>query len=46
MKALCDQVKSIEIVEAKEHYEVEAEYRRAVGYDALVARLIPLASPA
>lgn len=42
LKALCDQVKRIEILKADEHYEVEAEYRRAVGYDALVARLVPL----
>ena len=42
IKALCEQVRRIEILEAEEHYEVEAEYRRAVGYDALHARLIPL----
>jgi cytochrome P450 len=46
LKALCDQVQRIEIVKAEEHFEVEAEYRRAVGYDALVAKLIPLAGPA
>ena len=42
MKALCEQVERIEILKAEEHYEVEAEYRRAVGYDALTAKLIPL----
>jgi cytochrome P450 len=42
MKALCEQVRRIEILKAEEHIEVEAEYRRAVGYDALHARLIPL----
>ena len=42
MKALCEQVRRIEILSAQEHFEVEAEYRRAVGYDALQARLIPL----
>jgi cytochrome P450 len=45
LKALCDQVQRVEILEAKEHFEVEAEYRRAVGYDALQARLIPLDHP-
>jgi cytochrome P450 len=40
MKALCEQVGRIEILKAEEHYEVEAEYRRAVGYDALEARLV------
>jgi cytochrome P450 len=42
MKALCEQVERIEILKAEEHIEVEAEYRRAVGYDALHARLVPL----
>jgi cytochrome P450 len=42
MKALCERVRRIEILEAKEHFEVEAEYRRAVGYDLLQARLFPL----
>ncbi|MEP6668562.1 MAG: cytochrome P450 [Chthoniobacter sp.] len=42
MKALCEQVQRIEILKAEPHFEVEAEYRRAVGYDALRARLIPL----
>jgi cytochrome P450 len=42
MKALCNQVQRIEILEAVPHFEVEAEYRRAVGYDALRARLVPL----
>jgi cytochrome P450 len=42
MKALCQQVKGIEILQAEEHFEVEAEYRRAVGYDKLLARLLPL----
>ncbi|HEY3902110.1 MAG TPA: cytochrome P450 [Chthoniobacter sp.] len=42
MKALCEQVQRIEILKAEEHIEVEAEYRRAVGYDALQAKLIPL----
>ena len=42
MKALCEQVQRIEILKAEEHFEVEAEYRRAVGYDALHARLVPL----
>lgn len=43
MKALCEQVQRIEILKAEPHFEVEAEYRRAVGYDALLAKLIPLA---
>ena len=43
MKALCEQVERIEILEAVPHFEVEAEYRRAVGYDALRARLVPIA---
>jgi cytochrome P450 len=43
MKALCEQVQRIEILKAEEHFEVEAEYRRAVGYDALLAKLVPLA---
>ena len=42
LKALCEQVQRIEILKAEEHFEVEAEYRRAVGYDALVGRLIAL----
>ena len=42
MKALCEQVERIEILKAEQHFEVEAEYRRAVGYDALQAKLIPL----
>lgn len=42
LKALCEQVERIEIVKAEAHYEVEAEYRRAVGYDSLVAKLMPL----
>lgn len=42
MKALCEQVQRIEILKAEQHFEVEAEYRRAVGYDALQAKLIPL----
>jgi len=42
MKALCAQVLRIEISKAEEHFEVEAEYRRAVGYDSLTAKLIPL----
>jgi cytochrome P450 len=46
MKALCQQVQRIEILKAEEHFEVEAEYRRAVGYDALHARLIPLVQSA
>ena len=41
MKALCEKVRRIEILKAEGHFEVEAEYRRAVGYDALHARLIP-----
>ena len=28
---------------AEPHFEVEAEYRRQVGYDSLTAKLIPLA---
>jgi cytochrome P450 len=42
MKALCEQVQRIEILQAEPHFEVEAEYRRAVGYDALLAKLVPL----
>jgi cytochrome P450 len=42
MKALCEQVRRIEILKAEPHFEVEAEYRRQVGYDALTARLVPL----
>ena len=42
MKALCEQVRQVEILKAEEHFEVEAEYRRAVGYDALHAQVIPL----
>jgi cytochrome P450 len=42
LKALCEQVLRIEVLQAEEHYEVEAEYRRMVGYDALHARLLPL----
>ena len=30
------------ILKAEEHFEVEAEYRRKVGYDALEAKLVPL----
>jgi hypothetical protein len=29
--ALCEQVQRIEILKAEPHFEVEAEYRRAVG---------------
>jgi cytochrome P450 len=46
LKAFCQQVERIEILKAEEHFEVEAEYRRAVGYDVLLARLIPLSSHA
>jgi cytochrome P450 len=41
LKALCEQVERIEILKAEEHFEVEAEYRRAVGYDVLLAKLVP-----
>jgi cytochrome P450 len=42
LKALCERIQRIEILKAEAHFEVEAEYRRAVGYDMLLARLIPL----
>lgn len=42
LKALCAQVQRIEILEAEEHFEVEAEYRRAVGYEALRGKFLPL----
>lgn len=42
MKALCEQVQRIEILKAEPHFEVEAEYRRAVGYDSLHAKLVAL----
>ncbi len=39
LQKLCDRVESLNLVDAKAHVEMEAEYRREVGYDALVIKV-------
>ena len=39
LETLCDKVRSIRILEAEEHVENEAEYRRSVGYEKLLVAL-------
>ena len=41
LKALCDQVGGVDVVEAQAHVEREASYQRSVGYQRLVVHLRP-----
>lgn len=43
LQALVERVERIEIVDVREHWEVEASYRRSNGYDSLTVKLIPRA---
>ncbi|MEO6786844.1 MAG: cytochrome P450, partial [Chthoniobacteraceae bacterium] len=38
LKSLCERVEKITLLQAEEHVENEARYRRAVGYDSLAVR--------
>ena len=40
LQTLCATVDRIEILSAEPHYETESEYRRAVGYEKLVVRMV------
>ena len=39
LQALCEQVETIDLIEARAHVENEARYRREVGFDRLVVRI-------
>ena len=45
LQKLSERVERIEIVEAREHVENEAEYERSVGFDSLVLSCLPRKSP-